>query len=69
LAIGLLMQAMYLMMANRFLDILYFFLGLLQGLAICFIIAGILPKNLYFKLKGWKVSAANNMPHFLCNLW
>ncbi|NMB97585.1 MAG: hypothetical protein GYA02_13410 [Clostridiaceae bacterium] len=55
LVIGLFIQSMYLI-ANCFLSIPYFLSGLFQGLAICFIIVGMLPEEFNTKLKKWKIS-------------
>lgn len=55
LFIGIFAQTLYIIL-NRFFNAPDFFMGFLQGLAICFIIIGILPKNIYSKLRGWKKS-------------
>lgn len=49
------MQAVYLV-ATRFFNAPDLFLGLLQGLALCFILIGILSTESYSKLKKWKNS-------------
>lgn len=55
LFIGIFAQTVYIIL-SRFFSVPALFLGFLQGLAICFIIIGILPQNPYSKLKRWKRS-------------
>lgn len=55
LFIGIFVQTIYIIL-SRFFNVPNLFLGFLQGLAICFIIIGILPKEPYSKLKKWKRS-------------
>lgn len=53
LLIGIFAQAVYIIL-SRFFNAPDLFLGFLQGLAVCFIIIGILPQEFYSKLKKWK---------------
>ncbi|WP_129724253.1 hypothetical protein [Xylanivirga thermophila] len=53
LFIGIFAQAIYIVL-SRFFNAPELFLGFLQGLAVCFIIIGILPRESYSKLKEWK---------------
>ena len=55
LFIGIFAQTSYIIL-SRFFNVPNLFLGFLQGLAICFIIIGILPQEPYLKLKRWKRS-------------
>ena len=55
LFVGIFAQAVYIIL-SRFFNVPALFLGFLQGLAICFIIIGILPQGPYLKLKRWKRS-------------
>ena len=48
-------QSVYIIL-SRFFNVPDLFLGFLQGLVICFIIIGILPRGPYLKLKRWKRS-------------
>jgi hypothetical protein len=55
LFIGIFAQTVYIIL-NRFFNVPDLFLGFLQGLAICFIIVGLLPNDINSKLKQWKIS-------------
>ena len=55
LFVGIFTLSVYIIL-SRFFNVHDLFLGFLQGLVICFIIIGILPRGPYLKLKRWKSS-------------
>ena len=55
LRIGIIAEVVYIIL-NNFFTVPDLFLGLLEGIAICFIIIGIIPEKAYSKLKEWKRS-------------